>query len=77
MSRNLPNVTRHCRTCIYWDKPIGRRSIADHCYPCTAPAPLMEDFPASIVGTLDRRPMERDDGSECPVWTPLETGSGR
>lgn len=58
-----------CRTCGYWGKPRGERALADYHYPCLAPMPSRKDFPASVFGTLDQRPMERDEGKECPVWT--------
>lgn len=66
---------RSCRTCVYWDKPLGKRAMAAHAYACVAPLPAVA-LPDCLAMTwlrikdpINRRYMERDDGKSCPAWS--------
>lgn len=63
---------RSCKTCALWGKPLERRALKDHYYPCNAPEPAIPDswLAACFHVTIRRDYVTRDDGKKCPLWTP-------
>lgn len=63
---------RSCKTCVFWDKPVGKRAMRDHLYSCKAPPPDLTTVLAAFSYTLsyNRRVMGRDDGAGCMFWNP-------